>query len=80
MRLIDLLEIKEEMPDVKTYNPEYIAKKHNVSIDKIKAQLKKGIAVEYEHTKDKDVAKEIALDHLLELPDYYDKLEKVEKK
>lgn len=75
-----LLEIKETLPDVKTYDPEYIAKKHGVSVDKIKAQMKKGIQVELEHTQDKTKAKEIALDHLLEFPDYYDRLDKVEKK
>jgi hypothetical protein len=37
-------------------------------------ELEKGIAVEYEHTTDKDIAKRIALDHLAELPDYYTRL------
>jgi hypothetical protein len=41
--------------------------------------LKKGIAVEREHTKDPSVAKEIAMDHLKEDPKYYTKLEKMEK-
>lgn len=35
------------------------------------SQLQKGIEVEMEHTKDKDLAKEIAKDHLLEAPLYY---------
>lgn len=43
-------------------------------------QLQKGIKVELEHTKNKDIAAEIARDHLTEIPDYYDKLEKIEKK
>jgi len=34
-------------------------------------QLAKGIEIEVEHTKDKDLAKEIAKDHLTELPNYY---------
>lgn len=34
-------------------------------------QLAKGISIEVEHTKDKDLAKEIAKDHLTELPNYY---------
>ena len=55
-----------------------IAKKHNVSIDSIKHQLKLGIAVEMEHTNDKKIAKEIAMDHLVELPDYYTRLKKIE--
>jgi hypothetical protein len=41
-------------------------------------QLKKGIAVEMEHLDDPAVAEKIARDHLEELPDYYDKLEKME--
>ncbi len=36
--------------------------------------------VEMEHTKDKQRAKEIAMDHLFEDPKYYDKLEKIETK
>lgn len=41
-------------------------------------QLMKGIHVEFEHTNDVAAAMEIAMDHLVELPDYYDRLEKVE--
>lgn len=61
-------------PTVKT-----IADKHNVSVEKIEAQLKMGIDTESEHTTHADVAREIALDHLNEKPDYYTKLDKVEK-
>jgi hypothetical protein len=32
-----------------------------------------------EHTTDPEIAKEIATDHLMEDPNYYDKLEKIEK-
>jgi len=42
-------------------------------------QIQKGIKVEQEHTKNKQLAKEIAKDHLSEFPDYYDRLEKMEK-
>lgn len=42
-------------------------------------QLAKGMKVELEHTPDRDVAREIAMDHLMEDPAYYDKLEKIEK-
>ena len=55
-----------------------IAGKHNVDIAKIKTQLSKGIVVEMEHTSDPKKAVEIALDHLVESPIYYDELEKVE--
>jgi len=41
-------------------------------------QLAKGIKVEMEHTTDKSIAREIALDHLTEDPNYYDKLQKIE--
>lgn len=55
-----------------------ISKKHNVSYKFLLRQLQKGIKVELEHTSDAVVAKEIALDHLKEFPDYYDRLETVE--
>ena len=41
--------------------------------------LAKGIKVELEHTSDEKIAKEIAKDHLVEDPKYYDKLEKMEE-
>jgi hypothetical protein len=56
-----------------------IAEKHSVSVDMMVAEFKKGIAVEMEHTTDRDFAKEITLDHLFEDPKYYDKLKKVEE-
>lgn len=56
-----------------------VAKKHNTSIEKIKKELHTGINVETEHTNSKEEAEEIALDHLFELPDYYKRLEKMEK-
>lgn len=42
-------------------------------------ELKMGIKVEMEHTDDPDLAKEIAMDHLKEIPDYYTRLAKMEK-
>ena len=44
----------------------------------LEGQLKQGIKVEMEHTDEISKAKEIAMDHLYEDPDYYTKLEKVE--
>lgn len=41
--------------------------------------LAKGVKVEREHTKDKKKALEIAMDHIEEDGDYYNKLEKMEK-
>lgn len=57
-----------------------IADKHKVDVSKIKEQLTKGIKVEMEHTDDPKKAVEIALDHLVESPIYYDELEKMENK
>ena len=54
--------------------PEFIARKHSVSIDLINKQIEKGIKVEMEHTNDEKIATEIALDHLTEDPQYYTKL------
>lgn len=41
-------------------------------------ELAAGIQHELEHTKDKEIAQEIALDHLAEDPKYYSKLKKIE--
>lgn len=57
-----------------------IADHHGVSVRLIKRQMRKGIDVEMEHTNDPEIAREIAMDHLMEDPAYYDKLEKIEKK
>ena len=56
-----------------------LAIKHGVTVSTILRQLKKGIQVELEHTTDPAVAREIALDHIAELPDYYTRLARVEK-
>lgn len=70
--------LKGGKSDKKTIND--IAKKHKTNLDSIKKQLIKGMKVEIEHTKDKKVAQEIAMDHLYEDPKYYDKLKKIENK
>lgn len=41
--------------------------------------LEKGIEFELEHTSDRALAKEIAMDHLTEDPRYYEKLARIEK-
>jgi len=56
-----------------------IADKHKVSVEKIEKQIKMGIEVEMEHVDSEELAKEIAMDHLEEIPDYYDRLDKMEK-
>jgi hypothetical protein len=55
-----------------------IAKHHNISPQTLKNEFIKGYAIEREHTTDVDIAKEIALDHLYEDPNYYSKLSKIE--
>jgi len=59
--------------------PKEIADKFNVSTSKVTSQITKGEKVESEHTNNKGKAKEIAMDHVSEFPDYYDRLEKMEK-
>ena len=56
-----------------------IAEKHGVSVDILVAEFKKGIQTEMEHTTDREVAKEITMDHLFEDPQYYTKLSSVEE-
>ena len=64
-----------------------IAKKHDKKnyyhvddmVSSLKKQFNKGMKVEMEHTDDKNIAKDIVMDHLYEDPNYYDKLDKVEK-
>jgi len=70
---------EEKLLDKPTPTLKDLAKKHDMSLGDIGAQLAMGIKAEKEHTSDMLVAKEIALDHLNELPDYYTKLEKMEE-
>lgn len=58
---------------------EEIAQKHGVPVEDLKLELEKGIEVEKEHTTDEKVAAEIARDHLVENPKYYQDLKKVEQ-
>ena len=68
-----------EMHEVKTHKTvEQIAKKHRLEVSFIQKQLDMGIPIEHEHTKDKDLATDIALQHLEEIPDYYTRLKKME--
>lgn len=43
-------------------------------LEDFKKELNAGIAVEMEHTDDTETARRIALDHLYEDPEYYEKL------
>lgn len=42
--------------------------------------IHRGAKIEFEHTCDKEVAERIAMDHLVEGKNYYELLEKMEKK
>jgi hypothetical protein len=70
---------KEKCPKVKSHSTvEAIATKHRLDVSFIANQLKMGIPIEHEHTKDKSLATDIALQHLDEIPDYYTRLKKME--
>lgn len=49
------------------------------SSDFDKKSLEQGKKVEMEHVDDSSIAREIAMDHLTEDPDYYDKLKLIEE-
>jgi hypothetical protein len=73
-------EFREQTDKINSFkSPQEIAKKHKVDSSLILDQLKAGIKIEKEHTKDEDLAKIIALQHLNEIPDYYTRLNKLEK-
>ncbi len=67
------------MPKIKSHKTvEQIAKKHRLDVSFIQKQLDMGEPIEHEHTKDHELAMEIALQHLDEIPDYYTRLKKME--
>lgn len=83
MKFKDILsEQKDKIPGGLADNKSLddIAKKHNVSLEQIKKQIEAGVKIELEHTNDKDIAFEIAKDHVFEDPEYYDKLKTIEGK
>jgi len=64
--------LKKQTPTI-----EQLVIKYKVPKQDILIQLDKGIKVELEHIKDREIAREIALDHINEDPHYYNKLAKV---
>ena len=67
------------MPKIKSHKTvEQIAKKHRLDVSFIQKQLDMGEPIEHEHTKDHELAMDIALQHLDEIPDYYTRLKKME--
>ena len=67
-----------ELPGDMEKQHHVIAKMHGVSVEEIESELDKGMEVEMEHTSDPAYAHEIAMDHLIEDPDYYKKLDQVD--
>ena len=64
----------------KAKTPKEIAKEHDVPLEDVIRQLEMGKEVEQEHTTNDDIARQIALHHLDELPTkYYSMLKKLEK-
>ena len=59
--------------------PKDIAKKFKVSVKYIKDQIKQGKKIESEHTNDEKKQYEISIDHVSEFPDYYERIDKMEK-
>lgn len=79
MRLSEFKNPVSQVLDKPDLTPRQIASKFNVDYTYVMHQLQQGIKVEMEHTSNLQAAKEIALDHLAERPDYYERLKKVEE-
>jgi hypothetical protein len=80
----DVVELRKMEPDTdifgkKTPTAKQLSNKYNISIFDVYGKIQQGITVEVEHTSDKEIASEIARDHLGEDIDYYDKLANMEK-
>jgi hypothetical protein len=52
-----------------------IAEEHGVSPEQIRSEFEMGVEEEMEHANEELIAQEIALDHLVEDPEYYTKLD-----
>jgi len=68
-----IIDLAKKYDEKGYYDPKQYAKEY------IKPKLMKGIKVEMEHTTDVRIATEIAMDHLWEDINYYEKLAKIEK-
>ena len=68
------------LASVKTLTVKQIADKWKLPVNVVAKKVAAGVKVEKEHTKSLRQANEIARDHLSERPDYYEKLDKMEKK
>jgi hypothetical protein len=68
--------IKVEAENIKggeaeNMSPSDLAKKHGVKLKDIEKEIEVGVKIEMEHTDSKEKAKEIAMDHIAEFPDFY---------
>ena len=72
---IETMYDESKLLDKPTPTVDELMAKYRVTKDHILKQLDKGIKVEKEHTGDRLLAREIALDHLSEDPNYYTKLD-----
>lgn len=80
MKSIRSTQLKEtDLLDKPTPTIEELAAKHNCTPQDVLIELRKGVAVEREHSDRLEVAREIAMDHLNEDLYYYEKLAKVER-
>ena len=73
MKLLELARLS-----AKTRSIQQIAKKFNVTVSVVQANEDIGATHEREHTKNDNLAREIARDHLWEDLYYYQKLAKIE--
>lgn len=73
-----LKETKSKLTKVPTKKE--IANKFKIDSSELDKEIQMGIEIELEHTESKEMAEKIAMQHLIELPDYYTRLKKVEKK
>lgn len=73
LRKIQFIKEKEELEGGESdgMTVEDLAKKYDVDVKDIEKEIKVGTKIEMEHTDDKDIAKEIAMDHIAEFVDYY---------
>jgi len=71
--------LSKGLASVKTLTAKQIADKWKLPLAVVAKKIAAGVKVEKEHTTSTRQANEIARDHLGERPDYYDKLDKMEK-
>lgn len=67
--------LSKPTPSIRT-----LAKRHGMSMEKVRQQIAMGRNIEKEHTNSAKAAREIARDHIDEFPGYYPALKKMEKK